>query len=155
MDQTFFVFIILFAIIIIYLFKQKNCYEEMKEQLNQYVAEEHFQNQVNNAEYKDDITEYDLTKNTPVTKNNHVINLNPEPMNKPIAPVRNGYSTTLIYNHPDKINGCDIGNIAPMDYYKEVNEKINNKNNNIMNGDLFDDVIGYTDQSEDGYYFVD
>ena len=62
MDQTFFVFIILFAIIIIYLFKQKNDHEEMKEQLNQYVAEEHFQNQVNNAEYKDDITEYDLTK---------------------------------------------------------------------------------------------
>ena len=55
MDQTFFVFIILFAIIIIYLFKQKNDHQEMKEQLNQYVAEEHFQNQVNNAEYKDDI----------------------------------------------------------------------------------------------------
>lgn len=148
MDQTFFVFLILFAIIIIYLFKQKNDHDEMKDNLTEYINQENFQN---NAVVE--INKFDLIKNSqPEIPSEN--NTNPEPMNKPIAPVGNGYSTTLTYTHPNNINGCDISTIAPMDYYKEINNKLNNQfNNKVMNGDSFGDVTGYTNESEEDYFY--
>lgn len=141
MDQTFFVFLILFGIIIIYLFKQKQDQEDLKEELTQYVNQEHFENMNDES----NLSNIEINSSTP-----------PEPMNKPIAPVGNGYSSTLNYSHPQKINGCDINSVAPMDYYKEMNQKLNNQfNNKVMNGDIFGEVTGYTDDSDEGYYFVE
>ena len=157
MDQTFFVFLILFAIIIIYLFKQKQDHEDLKEELTQYVNQENFENQ--ELESNNEVNEIVLENTPPIEEepsdNNH-INLNPEPMNKPIAPVGNGYSSELSYDHPTKINGCDVSNIAPMDYYKKVNQNLNSQfNDKVMNGNAFGEVTGYTDESEDGYHFVE
>ena len=42
-----------------------------------------------------------------------------------------------------------------MDYYKEINQKINQKNEEkVMNGGDFGDVTGYADE-DDGYYGLD
>jgi hypothetical protein len=131
----------------------------MKQELNQFVNQEHFVgNQQTEEEEEVEINEIDLTKSqtalqigAPETLYNE-----PEPMNKPDTPIKNGYSTTLIFNHPDKINGCDIVNIAPMNYYKEINQKIDkNLNDKVMNGGNFGDVIGNLDDAEEGYYHLE
>ena len=156
MDQTFFVFLILFTILIIYLFKQKTDLNEMKEELNNFVTQENFDNQ-SQGEVNVEVNEIDLTdENSPLLKEmeSNVQNQTnePQPMNQPDTPVTNGYSTTLIFNHPDKINGCDIANIAPMNYYKEINQKINKEfDDKVMNGGYFGDVIGYVNEQEDDY----
>lgn len=157
MDQTFFVFLVLFAILIIYLFKQKNDLNDMRQELNNFVTQENFDNQ--QGEVNVEVNEIDLTdEDSPLLKEmesnvQNQTNNEPQPMNQPDTPVSNGYSTTLIFNHPDKINGCDIANIAPMNYYKEVNQKINeNLDNKVMNGGNFGDVIGYVNEQEDDYY---
>lgn len=157
MDQTFFLFIILFAILIIYLFKQKDELHQMKQELNNFVVEENFENK-EQGEVNIEVNE--IQNNSPLLTDNAEMGLvnpqtkDPQPMNSPDTPVANGYSVTLNFNHPDKINGCDIANIAPMNYYKEVNEKINkHMDNNVMNGGNFGEIIGYADD-EDDYKFL-
>ena len=158
MDQTFFLFIILFAILIIYLFKQKDELQQMKQELNNFVIEENFENK-GQGEVNIDVTE-EPENNSPLLVDDEQMGLvnpqtnEPQPMNSPDTPVANGYSVSLNFNHPDKINGCDIVNIAPMNYYKEVNQKINkNMENNVMNGGSFGEVTGYADD-EDDYNFL-
>jgi hypothetical protein len=157
MDQTFFVFLVLFGLLIVYLFKQKDDLTDMKQELNQFVNQEHFVGNKEPDEEPVEVNEIDLTKpqtalqiGAPETLYNE-----PEPMNKPDTPIKNGYSTTLIFNHPDKINGCDIVNIAPMNYYKEINQNLEKSlNNNVMNGGNFGDVTGNLDDAESGYFHL-
>jgi hypothetical protein len=158
MDQTFFVFLVLFGLLIVYLFKQKNDLTDMKQELNQFVNQEHF---VGNQQLEEELlknNEIDLTNPQTALKIGvpETLYNEPEPMNKPDTPIKNGYSTTLIFNHPDKINGCDIVNIAPMNYYKEINQKLaKNLTDKVMNGGDFGDVTGNLDEAEEGYYHLD
>jgi len=164
MDQTFFVFLVLFGILIIYLFKQKSEKDKnkasMMDELVKFVKQENFENASQN-ESGDNILENDTSEDNEINLINEsgeyrepIISA-PEPSNQPNTPTPNGFSTTLIFNHPDKIHGCDITNIAPMDYYKEINQKINQKNEEkVMNGGDFGDVTGYADE-DDGYYGLD
>lgn len=154
MDQTFFVFLILFGVLIIYLFKQKSEQEtnqNMKQELKQFIEQENFENLDETTDSINDINEINLTTQSDEYTEPSLV---PEPSNKPNAPVPNGFSTTLNFNHPDKINGCDIVNIAPMNYYEEMNKKINITNGEkVMNGGNFGEVMGVQDDEE--LYFVD
>lgn len=151
MDQTFFIFLILFTIIIIYLFKQKQEQDKMKNELNEFVGQENFTNETDTVDVNE-INLQNMVSNEPEEENH--LDLNPEPMNKPNNPLPNGYSSTLTFNHPDKINGCDIENIAPMNYYKEMNQKLKKQlETKVMNGDAFGDVSGYSDETDEGYMY--
>lgn len=152
MDKTFFLFLALFGIIIVYLFHQKNEQEKqknnMKEQLESFVNQNDFME--GGDETGDDADA--------VGVNNTVTNFNglpqeepatvaPEPSNAPDTPVTNGYSTSLVFNHPDKINGCDIINLAPLDYYSKINQKIEDQ---YRNQEINEEVSGYND--DENYY---
>lgn len=123
----------------------------MKQELNTFVSQENFENQIDNVN--------PIPYINPLLKDNDEMDLinpqtsEPQPMNSPDTPVANGYSVTLNYNHPDKINGCDITNITPMNYYQEINQQINNKGLNNNKNDM-DEVQGYVNEQENDYKFL-
>lgn len=148
MDQTFFIFLILFAILIFYLFQQKqqNAIDKQKmvETMTNYVNDNEFDDSNNNTIVKANLNQQ------PTDNTSYTTDVIPEPSNNPTA---NGYESNLIFAHPDKINNCNITNLAPMNYYSEINQKLNNENNEkVMNGGKFGEVTGYADDQDLSYY---
>ena len=157
MDQTFFIFIILFAVLIVYLFQQKqqNTIDKQKmvENLTNYIDNTKFDDTYSNTIVKansNNIADNSVTNNVSGVGNEYGSEQIPEPSNNPTA---NGYETNLIFAHPDKINNCNITNLAPMNYYSEINQKLNGQlKEKVMNGGTFGDVTGYADDEELFYY---
>lgn len=121
----------------------------MVETLADYINNSEFDNQ----KYNNDTENTVFKANPHQNKSNEYMPNNvsvPEPVNQPTA---NGYQTNLIFAHPDKINDCDVTNLAPMNYYSEINSKLNNNiQEKVMNGGHFGEVTGFADDEELYYY---
>lgn len=169
MDNTFILFLIIFGVLIVYLFQQKQELvvieqNQMTNNLIDYVQENDFQegfenpeenNIINNTNQLETNIENNIETNI---ENNIEKNISQEvvPSNAPDTPVSNGYSTSLIYNHPYNIGNCYVSNLAPMDYYKDVNNQLNSQleqpnDEKVMNGGMFGNIMG-DDKYKIDYY---